>query len=190
MKPDPKTTPISCIILAGGAGKRFGNQDKGFVLLDDKPLIEHTVERIRPQVDEIIISANRNFKEYRDYSDSVISDEHDGFQGPLTGIVSCLPHCGYEWALIVPCDLPFLPIDLVKRLCAGNESDIVIVETDGEKQLVFLMHASLLSSLQEYIESGNRKVMSWIEQLNPSVVSFNDESDSFLNINSEDQLPC
>ena len=68
-------TSISCIILAGGEGKRFDRQDKGLIELDKKPLIEHIIDRVRPQLDDIVISANRNENTYKKYAKKVIGDK-------------------------------------------------------------------------------------------------------------------
>ena len=81
---------ISCIILAGGKGKRVGGVDKGLLEYKNKPLIEHTINALTPQVDDIIISANRNIERYKDYAKKVISDESEDYLGPLAGIDAAL----------------------------------------------------------------------------------------------------
>ena len=53
----PQTPPITAILLAGGAGRRMGGEDKGLLKLKGKSLAEWVLARIAPQVDEILISA-------------------------------------------------------------------------------------------------------------------------------------
>ena len=51
---------ISGIILAGGLGRRMGGVDKGLQVLRGKPMVQHVIERLAPQVAEILINANQN----------------------------------------------------------------------------------------------------------------------------------
>lgn len=178
---------VSCIILAGGEGKRFNREDKGLVTFKDKPLIEHIINRITPQVDDIVISANRNINEYKKYSQKVIGDKAGGFQGPLTGITTCIPECNHEWILVIPCDIPVLPDNLVEQL-SNTSSKLIVAKAHEQRQLVFLMHASLKYNLDDFLQQGHQKAMSWIELQKPEVVVFEDEAAMFSNINTPDEL--
>ena len=80
---------ISCIILAGGEGKRVGGLDKGLVSYKNRPLIEHVIDNVHSQVDDIIISANRNIKKYNQYAAKVLNDSASDYRGPLAGIAAC-----------------------------------------------------------------------------------------------------
>ena len=79
---------ITAVILAGGKGSRLGGQDKGLVNYKDKKLIQHVLDRIEPQVGDIIINANRNQDDYAKFDYPVISDELSDFQGPLAGFLT------------------------------------------------------------------------------------------------------
>ena len=81
---------ITAVILAGGKGRRLEGQDKGLVVYQDKPLIQHVIERIQPQVANIVINANRNQEEYKRFGFPVISDEMSDFQGPLAGFSTAM----------------------------------------------------------------------------------------------------
>lgn len=173
----------SCIILAGGEGRRVDRKDKGLLRLDDKPLIQHVIDTISSQVDELIISANRNIDEYNAYGYRVVPDTVDTYRGPMAGIAAALPLCSNEWVLIVPCDMPALPGDLVKRLSiATDHSDICIAESGDRLQLVFLINRKLLPSLEHSLKSNQLKLMSWVRQQNPTIIRF-DTVDHFKNFN-------
>ena len=73
---------VSGIILAGGLGRRMGGVDKGLQLLHGKPMIEHVLERLRPQVGEIVINANQNLERYAAFGHRVVSDRIGGFDRP------------------------------------------------------------------------------------------------------------
>lgn len=188
MQQQPDKPKISCIILAGGRGKRFNHEDKGLVTLDDKPLIEHTIDHIASQVDDIVISANRNIVAYKKYSDKVISDRDQSFSGPLHGISACLAECEHERILIIPCDMPVLPDDLVEKLDATENDTLSIAKVYDREQLVFLMHKSLEDKLNDFLQQGHQKVMTWIALQNPDVVIFENHNAEFTNINTADEL--
>lgn len=178
---------VSCIILAGGEGKRLGSVDKGLVKYKSTPLIEHVLSSIKPQVDEIIISANRNIDTYEKYGYKVISDNSDDYRGPLAGIVASLPYCKNEWVLIVPCDMPFLPGNIVEKLSDETEKCISIAESNKKMQLVFLMHIKLQASIQQSLDNNQLRLMQWVKSLQPAIISFT-EDDVFKNFNSREDL--
>lgn len=101
------TISISAVILAGGQAKRMGGADKGLQLLHGKPLFQHIYERLRTQVEQISINANRNHAEYSADGLMVFADRIAGFQGPLSGILTALERSETDFVLFVPCDCPF-----------------------------------------------------------------------------------
>ena len=179
---------ISAIILCGGKASRMAGEDKGLVVYRRKPLVQHVIERITPQVDDIVISANRNLDLYRDFSSRVISDTHDGYAGPLAGIASCLSYCKHDRVLVVACDMPLLPENLVDRLMpALVTSQIAIACCQQHPQLAFILRRELLDSLTDSLQLGDFRLMQWIERHDPGQVQFED-CDAFTNINSRDDL--
>lgn len=181
-------TKTSCIILAGGKGERMDGDDKGLKLYRSKRLIEHVIDRIAPQVDEIIISANRNLAEYSKLGCTVIHDKNKSFDGPLAGIASALPHCRHQWVLIIPCDMPDLPDDLVASLLQHiNTAPLIAVRSNDKLQLIFLMHISLVTSINEFLADNQRTVMRWVDAIGSHIVDMDNEN-YFHNINTQRQL--
>ena len=179
-----KTHSISCIILAGGESKRMNGEDKGLVNFNGQPLIAHVINALNNQVDDFVISANRNTERYQQFSMNVIPDNSEK-HGPLSGIAAALPICKHEQVLVIPCDMPYLPNDLVDRLVANIEHrNIAIVEVLQRFQLVFLMNRSLLASVQEHLISDKHKLMRWVETCSPAIIDFSDTAEAFRNINS------
>ena len=166
--------------------------DKGLVLLQNKPLIQHVIGRLKPQVGEILINANREIVHYQAFGLPVIQDEDADFIGPLAGFILGLQHAKHDYVLTVPCDSPLLPLDLADRLnnsMAAARADIAIASSDGDIYPVFcLMKKSVLPSLLAYIVSGERKVSAWQKSLNYIEVDFSDNSQAFTNLNTFDDL--
>lgn len=179
---------ISCIILAGGEGKRFHHADKGLVALNGQPLIAHVIAALKHQVDDIVISANRNFEQYRAFSPMVVPDVAEK-HGPLSGIVAALPVCRHEQVLVVPCDMPCLPDDLLARLLAGLvQHNISIAEVKDRLQLVLLMRKLLLASAKDRLAAGDYRLMQWVKACSPAIINFDDRAEAFKNINKASEL--
>ena len=186
---DP-TFPVSAVILAGGRATRMGGDDKGWVPLAGQPLVAHVLERLRPQVDEVLINANRSEDRYRQLA-PVIGDTQADFQGPLAGMQAGLAAACHDWVLFVPCDGPALPRDLMARFRAAlTPQTELVVAHDGEhlQPVVALLHRSLLPSLQRALAEGERKTGAWFARHRMTVVPFADAPDAFINLNSPAEL--
>jgi len=183
---------VSGIVLAGGQGSRMGGVDKGLQPFRGKAMVEHVIERLAPQVEELLINANRNPGDYARFGHRVIADEIPGFAGPLAGFERGLAHATGELVVTVPCDSPFLPSDLVARLRGRLEADgaqLAVARTGEQAHPVFcLMRREVLPSLQRFLGSGQRKIDRWYESLEVAQVAFDDEADAFLNINTREEL--
>ena len=182
---------ICCVVLAGGKASRMGGEDKGLMQFQGRPLIEHVIERIAPQVGKILINANRNVASYKTYGYPVISDFYDGYQGPLAGMEAAMRHASAPLLLTVPCDSPLLPDDLVERLYADMQkasAELTVVDT-GKLQPVFcLMQTRLHDSLKAFIDEGGRKIDRWHEKIKVARANFENTPESFVNVNSPEQI--
>ena len=189
-EPRTDTFPVSAVILAGGRATRMGGEDKGWVALAGRPLIDHVLERLRPQVDEVLINANRSQTRYQALA-PVISDDNNDYLGPLAGMQAGLAAAHHDWVLFVPCDGPALPHDLMSRFRAALTPDTeLVVAHDGDwlQPVVALLHKSLLPSLTHALAEGERKIDVWFARHKMAVVSFADQPDAFINLNSPAEL--
>lgn len=183
---------ITGLILAGGQGRRMGGVDKGLQPLRGRPLAAWVLDRLRPQVTEVLINANQNQAQYARLGCRVIGDEIGGFAGPLAGLHAGLKANVHPFLVTVPCDSPFLPTDLVRRLHAAlvaNHADLAVAKTGDQPHPVFsLVRESLAGHLTAFLESGGRKIDAWYASLKVVEVSFDDEAEAFSNINTRDDL--
>ncbi len=181
---------ITAVVLAGGRGQRMGGRDKGLVNLDDKPLIEHVLSRITPQVGKLLISANRNLDQYRQYGYKVITDDMADYQGPLAGVVRAMSLVDTEYVLTLPCDAPLLPGDLVARLSLtleeNRDADLVVAH-DGERmqRVIALLPVALLADLQSYLDQGDRQIGRWYKRHSVALADFSDVPNAFVNVNRQ-----
>lgn len=185
-------TAITALILAGGRATRMGGIDKGLAQLAGKSMVEHVLERVKPQVDQVLLNANRNLEKYSALGATVVEDSLEDFQGPLAGMLSGLQHCTTPLMITAPCDSPLPPLDYVARMLQAleNENADLAVATDGKRlQPVFcLMRLALAPSMQAFLEAGDRKIDLWFNQHQMVRVSFEDQPQAFANINSPEEL--
>ena len=181
---------VSGIVLAGGLGRRMGGVDKGLQPLRGRPMVEWVLERLRPQVAEIVINANQNPESYGRYGHRVVPDQIAGFAGPLAGLHAGLKAAANPLVVTVPCDSPFLPADLVSRLNSSLKNhDLAVAKTGAQPHPVFaLMKRQVRESLEAFLASGGRKIDAWYAALKVVEVSFDDEADAFRNINTLEEL--
>jgi len=182
---------VGAVILAGGLARRMGGVDKGLVMLAGKPMVQRTLETLRPSVESIIINANRNTADYETFGVPVVADKHAGYLGPLAGLSAAISALKTDYVFMCPCDSPFLQIALFDALvsgCIDNNADLA-VPYDGERlQPVFcVVHRSVQSSLQRFLESGERKIDRWFSSHNVQQIPAATFSESFRNINTEEE---
>ena len=178
---------ITGLILAGGAGRRAGGVDKGLAPWNGKPLVARVLQRIRPQVGNVILCCNRNIESYRAMVPTVICDLRPDYQGPLAGLESAGTHIDTEFLLLTPCDTPTLPLDLAERLLLPllqePELDICYAHCpERDHYLSAMLRTRCLASLPAYLDSGQRRVRDWYHQHTAQAVAFPDE-EAFANIN-------
>lgn len=176
-------------ILSGGQATRMSGVDKGLVKVDGLPLYQHVLTRLKPQVEHIAISANRNIEEYQKSGYPVFSDSISGFNGPLAGILTILENSTTEWVLFSPCDTPLIPHNLADRLWHNRNNQLAAYADDGQRAhpTLSLLHIDLITPLRNYLLGGDRKLMIFLSQQEATPVNFADSPEAFKNINTLDE---
>lgn len=182
---------ITAVILAGGLATRLGGVDKGLQPLAGQPLAARILERIQPQVKEVLINCNRNSDAYGRFGCRLVPDRISGFPGPLAGLHAAFHAAGTSLVLTVPCDSPFLPADLAGRLhgamAPGDEA--AIAASDRRQPVFALYRADLLPRLEAFLLAGGRKVGEWQKSLIHRTVDFSDQPEAFRNFNAPEDWP-
>lgn len=182
---------ITGLVLAGGRAQRMGGIDKGLVLLNGRPMIEHVIGALRAGTGHLLINANRNLEQYAKFGYPVIPDVMDGYLGPLAGMASGMRAAGTRYIVTAPCDTPLIPGNLVPRLCEPliRENADISVAHDGERlhPVFALMRCELLPSLLAYLNAGRRKVDLWYARHRLAVADFNGETGAFINVNRPEE---
>jgi len=195
----PETYPATLgVILAGGLARRLGGADKPLLRLGRQPLLSRVAERLGPQCEGLIINANGSQDRFKDMALPVVPDCLPDFPGPLAGVLaalewaaSCTPPT--EWVVSVPCDTPFLPLDLVSRLHevrASAQMPLACASSgSGIHHAVGLWPVRLRHDLRGCLLNGTRSIREWTGPRGVAHAHWTgDDPDPFFNINTFDDL--
>lgn len=203
MTKDHKLGEVSGALLAGGRSLRMGGRDKCLIELGGKPLLEHVIARLRPQVHRIVIIANDEPERFEGYCLPVVPDTLEGHAGPLAGL-----HTALEWSvsetpqarylLTVPVDTPFLPLDLVAHLYEAlreKKASSAVASSGGKLHpVVGLWHVGHIGEVADALQSGVRGMNRFAESQKSAVADFplfgsgDVRIDPFFNINTPEDL--
>jgi molybdopterin-guanine dinucleotide biosynthesis protein A len=185
------------VVLAGGLARRMGGGDKGLIKLHGRPILDHVLERLSPQVDRIVINANGDPGRLAAYDLPIVADAVEGFAGPLAGVLAGMEWAAQndaEWVVTAATDTPFFPRDLVDRFqqaVADNSADMACAASGGRHHPVFgLWPVALRDDLSRAMTAdGVRKVDLWTARHRLTVAEFADRPyDPFFNVNRPEDV--
>ena len=190
---------VDGLILAAGRSSRMGSVNKVQAVLADRSLLNHVIDRLAPQVDQLVINGDAGTCGESDYP--LVEDALDGFQGPLMGLYSALSSAKSSdklgqatYLMMVPCDGPFIPNNLVAELhqqVLEQDADVACIRYQGFAQPTFsLWHKRVAPAVKEALlvkKYGGFKPL--LADLNATYLDWPEQSVSpFFNINTVDDL--
>lgn len=191
------------LVLAGGLSRRMAGPDKALALWQGRALLEHTLQRLAPQVDRLLVSHNRRDAEVLRIAAAhhapCMPDTLPGQLGPLAGLLAALEHLAEHaepgaWLACVPCDAPRLPLDLVTQLAAAVAPQGVAIagarQPDGSMRpqpAFMLLHRRHRAALAEALAAGERRLLGWASALGAVAAPFDDAA-AFANVNTPADL--
>ncbi len=182
---------VTGLILAGGKSTRMGGSDKALMPLQGRPLIEWVIDRLLPQVDDLMVNTNSNDIRLATLGYPIVADLLAGHRGPLAGLHAGMAMAKTPLLACVPCDAPLLPDDLVVRLHSALTNigaDIAVARTPESLQpTFFLCRNTLARSIEDYLAEGKYALRHWMARQQCVEVDFAEEM-AFCNINTPDEL--
>ncbi len=181
---------ITGIVLAGGKSSRMG-ADKGLLMLKGKLFIEHILEALVPNVNDVMIIANNNYNGfgYSVYED-IIKDS-----GPLAGIYTGLMHSKTEMNMIVSCDIPLINSKLIEYIIGhSNKADIAFPLFNGESQPLCAVYSKrTINRIGELIRNNELKMRSVLKYFETKEIHITTAQKFYhdkllLNINTPEEL--
>lgn len=196
---DSRIGPIIGVILAGGRAERMGGGDKCLHNVGGQTILARVIERVRPQVDDLVLNANGDPERFAAFGLPIVSDTVPDFAGPLAGVLA-----GLDWAaahrpqaryiVTVPADGPFVPRDLVQRLAhalVADDAELVTAASGVQTYpVVGLWPMRLRQALRDaLVREDLRKVDAWTGRFRRAVAAFAAKPiDPFFNANTPEQL--
>tara|TARA_B100001741_G_scaffold16290_1_gene12375 strand:+ start:564 stop:1175 length:612 start_codon:yes stop_codon:yes gene_type:complete len=182
------------IILAGGKSSRFG-EDKSTVKLGNKTLLDHIVNKIENEFNEILVISNNKELSFQNKKIQVIEDCIKGQLGPLVGILTAMKWVkenkkDYRWVASFPCDTPFFDINLTNKLklkTNNTSKKLIFLNSEKKRHNIFgAWSIDLIEILENDLKKNFRKVEIWADKIGYESINVNIEKfDKFLNINTK-----
>ena len=188
---------ILSVILAGGLSKRFGGGFKTFAKFNNKSIFERIETNLKANNIDIVINTNFSDKQFITKNYIIIPDLEKDFKGPLAGIYTTMNwviknDINKKWIFTVPSDTPFLPSDLFEKFKLNYDKSIKIFIARSENKphpVIGMWDVSLIDDLKKFLNSGNRKIMDWVNKHNHKFIDFERKKfDCFFNINTINDL--
>jgi molybdenum cofactor guanylyltransferase len=187
------------LLLAGGQSRRMGGGDKALHVIGGVSLLERVIDRMRPQVETLVLNANGDPARFASFALPVAPDSVPDYAGPLAGVLAGLDwtadhHADCTHVVSVATDAPFLPTDLVTRLVRGMErsgADLACAASGGQPHPVIgLWPVRLRDDLRHAVVVETvRKVDVWTARHRLAIVPFpNEPLDPFFNANRPEDL--
>ena len=197
----------TCIILCGGKSKRMG-KDKGSLIIQNEPMIKHILSTLNHQINEAIIVLNDqkriekygefiNISDY-DYKITFCEDKIKN-KGPISGILSGLQHISSEYALILPCDSPYVSKKYINTIFNEIENNYqAVVPYHDEKNklktsepLHSIYNRNTVPIIKELINSDVLHIKGLIEKIDTKYVLIDNkkiEKKEFRNLNYPEDI--
>ena len=189
------------VILAGGLARRMGGGDKALLELGGRPLLAHVIDRMRGQVEALVLNANGDPARFAGFGLPLVADTVEGFVGPLGGVLAAMRWAapqGFTHVASAAADTPFFPRDLVARLAAAAEAEgrpIALAATDDpdrgltEHPTFGLWPVALADDLEAALRADMRKVIVWASRHGIARAVVSDAGAyPFFNVNTPEDL--
>lgn len=170
----------------------MGGGDKALLPLAGRPLIAHVLDRLEPQVERVLISANGDAARFAGFGCPVVADALP--QGPLSGVLAALTvaaEAGATHLVSTPVDTPFLPGDLVPQLLLAAEGSpeglALAADATGDHPATALWPVALVPALAAFLKAGGAKVTQFTNAQAAARAMFPDPR-AFLNLNTPEDL--
>ncbi|MCR5027584.1 MAG: molybdenum cofactor guanylyltransferase [Methanobrevibacter sp.] len=192
----------SSIILCGGQSRRMG-QDKGSMIINDKPMIKYILSTLNNEIDEAIIVLNNSeridkYKQFinpQDYSyDIKFVEDKIKNKGPISGILTGLENITDDYAIVFPCDSPYVTKNTIQTLFSeiDNTSQAIVPYHDSENKietsepLHSIYNKNIIPIIADLISKDSLHIKGVIEKIDTKFILIDNkkiEKKEFRNLN-------
>lgn len=183
---------IPVVVLTGGVGVRIGG-NKAARILAEKSFLARSLEKACSYSPQFAVSTNK-LNELDVPDGTVLLFDDTDNNGPISGLSSAINYAATrdaDYVLIMPCDTPFLPVDLMSRLSASiGEANAAVAFCNMRLHAACsLWRADVATSLPAYLAQGRRSLIGFAEAVGYVSVEWQSQPfDPFFNINTAEDL--
>ncbi len=189
------TIPCTGVILSGGLSTRFNGENKAFISVGGKCILDRIYDVFSALFKEVILVTNHPLQ-FLDWDFTIVSDLF-AVRSSLTGIHAGLFYMKDPFAFFSACDTPFLKKEVVAALLEklDEHTDIIMPETTaGMEPLCAVYSKRCLNTVEHHIKHnkfkiqralGNHRLKKIPEK---TLRSIDPDLISFFNINTSDDL--
>lgn len=197
----------SCIVLCGGQSRRMG-RDKGSMIIQDKPMIKHILSTLNHNINEVIIVLN---DEVRIDKYSAFIDPHDYTypitfledkiknKGPMPGIMTGLSEIKSDYALVLPCDSPYVSKDYIEAIFSEVDNDYQAIvpyhDEDNKLKTSEPLHSiynrNVIPEIEKLVNEDILHIKGLIEKIDTKFVLIDNkkiEKKEFKNLNRPEDI--
>ena len=156
----PGRAAATGFVLAGGKSRRMG-RDKALLPWNGGTLLDHAVARLGAVCASVRVLSGAE-RRYEDRGLAVETDAIPG-AGPLGGIYTGLLGMGPGTGLFLGVDMPFVTVDLLRRLLelsAGHDA-VVPLSARGPEPLCAVYRSTCLEPIRRRLAAGDLKATSF-----------------------------
>lgn len=179
---------ITGLVLAGGKSSRMGT-DKGFLMLNNKPFVQYSIDALQPLVSEIIIVSDH--PDYDVFGLKRITDIRKN-AGPVSGIYSGLEASTTKYNLILSCDIPLITSEILQKLIDNTDADsqIIQIESQGKTMpLIALYKKEVKNSFAMFLKNDERRLRVAVKSCSTkTIILEKDDEFSTMNVNTKNEL--
>jgi molybdopterin-guanine dinucleotide biosynthesis protein A len=165
-------------------------------LIDDKPIIEHLIDRLLSQTNTIAINTNERQLSLSRYDLPILQDRFTYNSGPLAGILTAMEYAkNNALVMTVAADTPFIPTNLIEKMLftfKHEPTDVVFAKSQGKRHpTIGLWNTKCAPHLRQWLEQGHKpSIIHFASNINSTYADFprvqlknGQDYDPFFNIN-------
>lgn len=176
---------ITGILVTGGKSSRM-NKDKALLDFNGKMMGQWTANILQQCCEKVLVVSNN--EDHKIFGDQLVQDKIG--DGPIAGLYAGLLESLSDWNVVLPCDTPYMTVDVINQLWDNKKGFDAVVAVDSNDKvhtLIGLYNRNILELVQEQIESNRYSMMNILDRIKVNLVRF-EKNHAFKNINTKEDL--
>ncbi len=185
----------SGVILAGGLSTRYAGENKAFIEIGGRRIMDAVYDVFVDVFEEVLIISNRP-DDYLEW-DALIAADIFATRSSLTGIHAGLFYAKNPFVFVMACDTPFIRKEVIQTVLDRVEPGVSVVipkTAKGMEPLCAVYSKTMLPVMERHLRQKKFKIQRMFNKLRVKTVSesalrkVDPELISFFNINTPEDF--